>query len=123
MVVFDTSAWIEYFLGSRRGEVVKRYVESEMVLYTPTICLAEVKVKYAQDKTPEKGEERIQFIISRSVIVRLDKETALLGAEHKLKRKLYLIDAVIYATAQTLKKELVTSDVELKGLPGVIFLG
>ncbi len=122
MVVFDTSAWIEYFLGSRKGEVVKHYVESDTELYTPTIILAEVKIKYAQDKTPEKGEERIRFIFGRSVIVSLDKETALLGAEHKLKRKLYLIDAVIYATAQTLRKELVTGDVELKGLPGVIFL-
>ncbi len=122
MLVFDTSAWIEYFSGSRKGEVIKRYIESDMELYTPTITLAEVKVKYAQDKTPEMGEERIRFIVSRSVIVGLDKETALLGAEHKLKRKLYLIDAVIYATAQTLGKELVTSDVELKGMPGVIFL-
>lgn len=123
MVVFDTSAWIEYFSGSRKGEVVKRYVESDIELYTPTISLAEIKVKYAHDKMPEKGEVRIKFIVSRSVIVDLDKETALLGAEHKLKSKLYLIDAVIYATAQLLKKELITSDTELRGLQGVIFLG
>ena len=122
MVVLDTSAWIEYFLGSRKGEAIKGYVESDTEIYTPTICLAELKVKYAQEKRAAEGEERIRFILKRSVVVDLDKETALLGAEHKLKSKLYLIDAVIYATAQLLGKDLVTSDTELKGLPGVAFL-
>lgn len=123
MVALDTSAWIEYFLGSRKGEAVRVYVESDAEVYTPTICLAELKVKYAQEnRSVAACEERIRFILNRSVVVSLDRQTAFLGAEHKLKHRLYLVDAVIYATAQLLGKDLVTSDAELKDLPGVAFL-
>lgn len=122
MVVLDTSAWIEYFLGSKRGSVVKGYVESEEEIFTPTICLAEVKLKYAQEKMARQGEERLKFIFGRSVIVDLSKEMALLSADNKLKHKLYLIDSVIYSTAQVLGKDVLTSDTDLRGLPGVLFL-
>ena len=122
MVVLDTSAWIEYFLGSKKGAFAKGYVESDREIFTPTICLAEIKLKYAQEKMQKQGEDRLKFIINRSVIVDLSKEIALLGAENKLKHKLYLIDSVIYSTAQVLGKDVLTSDADLRGLPGVLFL-
>lgn len=102
--------------------MVKDCVNSDMELYTPAICLAEVKVKYVHEKKTDIGEKRIRFIIDRSVIVGMDKEVALLGAEQKVKCKLYIVDAIIYATALLLGKDLFTSDGELKGLPGVVFL-
>ena len=122
MVVFDTSAWIEYFLGGKKGESVKNYIESDQEIFTPSICLAEIKLKYWREGMPKKGGERLKFILSRSVIVSLDREIALLSSDNKLKHKLYLVDSVIYSTAQFLNKELCTSDTDLKGLPGVLFL-
>lgn len=121
MVVFDTSAWIEYFTGSKKGSVVKDYVDADTEVFTPSICLAELKLKYAREK-PEVVEERITLVLNRSAVVDLNSAISLLGADNKLKHKLYLIDSVIYSTAQFLNQELLTSDEELKVLPGVIFL-
>ena len=122
MVVFDTSAWIEYFLGGKKGESVKDHIESDQEIFTPSICLAEIKLKFAQENRLTEAKGCLKFVLNRSVTVDLSKEIALLSAENKLKHKLYLIDSVIYSTAQLLNKELLTSDTELKGLPGVHFL-
>ena len=122
MVVFDTSAWIEYFLGSKKALTVQNYVDSEQEIFTPSVCLAELRLKYEREM-PSQTLACLTFVLKRSVIVNLDKETALLSADNKLKHKLYLTDAIIYATAQLLKKELLTSDADLRGLPGVVFLG
>lgn len=121
MVVFDTSAWIDYFSGSKKGLKVVTFVESAQEIFTPSICLAELKLKYAREM-PGQLDTCLGFVLSRSVIVNLSKEIALLSAENKLKYKLYLVDSVIYSTAQTLGKEILTSDEDLEGLDGVIFL-
>lgn len=121
MVVFDTSAWIEYFSGSKKGSNVKNYVESKQEIFTPSVCLAELKLKYEREMQ-NQTTACLNFVFGRSVIVSIDKETALLSADNKLRHKLYLIDAVIYSTAQLLKRELVTSDNDMRNLPGVVFL-
>ena len=122
MVVFDTSAWIEYFSGSKKALSVQNYVESDQEIFTPSVCLAELRLKYELEM-PSQTLACLNFVFNRSVIVNLGKETALLSADIKLKHKLYLIDALIYATAKLLRKDLLTSDTELKGLSGVVFLG
>ncbi|MBI3037052.1 type II toxin-antitoxin system VapC family toxin [Candidatus Woesearchaeota archaeon] len=121
MTVFDTSAWIEYFAGSKKGLPVKDRVNSDAEIFTPSVCLAEIKLKYAKEK-PELTKERLAFVLGRSAIVDLNQAIALLSADNKLKHKLYLVDSVIYSTAQFLNENLLTSDADLKGLPGVVFL-
>lgn len=121
MVVFDTSAWVEYFSGSKKGSDAKKYVESEQEIFTPSICLAEFKLKYLREM-PDQTDSCLSFVIGRSVIVDVDREIALLSADNKLTHKLYLIDAIVYSTAQLLKQNVLTSDGELKSLPGVVFL-
>ena len=122
MTAFDTSAWIEYFTGSKKGHPVKDSIDSDAEIFTPSVCLAEIKLKYAKEKRGVM-EERIAFVLGRSAIVDLNQAIALLSADNKLKHKLYLVDSIIYSTAQFLNDALLTSDAELKGLPGVVFLG
>ena len=38
-VTFDTYAWVEYFSGTRKGELARDYVESPCVILTPAIAL------------------------------------------------------------------------------------
>ncbi|MEM2902739.1 MAG: PIN domain-containing protein [Candidatus Bathyarchaeia archaeon] len=79
MGLIDSFAWIEYFKGSRRGANIKEYVESCEPIYTPSICLVEIKSKYlTESKDPTT---RIELILERSFIVPLDAEVALLAAE------------------------------------------
>ena len=84
--------------------------------------MAEITLKYAKEKQGVM-KERIAFVLGRSAIVDLNRAIALLSADNKLKHKLYLVDSIIYSTAHFLNDNLLTSDTELKGLPGVVFLG
>jgi hypothetical protein len=51
-------------MGSERGAKVRNYVDGSEPLYTPSICLTEIKSRYLRDgKDPEA---RIKFVVERS---------------------------------------------------------
>ena len=70
MKTFDSWAWVEYFRGSRSGETVRAILESDEVLSTPSVSLAELKLKYLAER--RDPSERLQFIKSRTSIVPVD---------------------------------------------------
>ena len=114
---FDSSAWIEYFAGTKEGKCIKNIVESDEIVYTPAICLFEVKGKYMREKHEYKS--RIEFICSRSDIVDIDKDISLNGSDLKIKYGLYSVDALIYAVAQSENSILITKDHHFQGLDKV----
>ncbi|MBS3057068.1 MAG: type II toxin-antitoxin system VapC family toxin [Candidatus Diapherotrites archaeon] len=120
MIVFDTYAWIEYFAGSKKGVKVKEIVESTEQIVTPAIVLAEIKSSYL--KEGKDFASRISFISGRSSIAALNKEISLLAAELKHKHRLYLVDAIVYATAQSMNAKLLTGDLHFKDLELIEFL-
>ena len=115
--VLDSFAWIEYFMGSERGAKVKDYVEREGPLYTPAICLTEIKSRYLREK--KDPTSRVNLITDRSLIIPIDKNIALLAADIKQKHKLHTIDAIVYACSQHKNLTLVTGDQHFKGLPNI----
>jgi predicted nucleic acid-binding protein len=120
MKLLDSFAWIEYFMGSERGAKVRNYVDGLEPIYTPSICLTEIKSRYLRDgKDPE---DRIKFIVERSFIIPLDEKIALLAADVKHEFKLHTVDAAIYATARDKNLILVTGDSHFKNLPNVEIL-
>lgn len=119
-VTFDSSAWIEYFAGSEKGNSVNQVLESKEPILTPSVCLFEIKNKYLQEG--KEFQQRIDFICTNSRIIDIDTEIALLGAEVKKKHKLYTIDAIIYATAQQYKSKLLTGDRHFQELKNVELL-
>nr|MDO8043795.1 PIN domain-containing protein [Candidatus Baldrarchaeota archaeon] len=46
ILIFDSYAWIEFFIGSRLGEKVRRYLEEGHEVVVPDIVLAEIARKY-----------------------------------------------------------------------------
>lgn len=117
MRALDSFAWIEYFMGSKRGVKVKAYIEGEGVLYTPAICLTEIKSKYLREKRDPTS--RINLILDRSLIIPVNKDIALPAADIKQKHKLHTIDALVYASSQHKKLILVTGDQHFKDMPNV----
>ncbi|MGB9683563.1 MAG: type II toxin-antitoxin system VapC family toxin [Candidatus Bathyarchaeales archaeon] len=103
--------------GSDRGAKVKNYVEGTEPLYTPSICLTEIKSRYLREQ--KDPTTRLELIIERSFIIPLDTEIALVAAEIKQKYKLHTVDAIIYATSQHKRLTLVTGDTHFEGLPNV----
>ena len=122
MITFDTYAWIEYLEGSKKGRIVESYVADDDIIYTPTICLAELKAKLLRDKVPGDYQERsIETVMSRSVLVPLNEDIALNAAEFK-NRGLYMMDAVVYATALINNTKLLSGDKHFEGYEQVEFL-
>jgi len=117
MRALDSFAWIEYFAGSKKGEKVRGYIEGGEPLYTPAVCLTEIKWRYLREGRDPADE--IDFITERSLITPLNGDIALLAADIKQKHRLHTIDAIIYASSQMKKQTLVTGDQHFKGLPGV----
>lgn len=120
IVTFDSSAWIEYFAGSSKGEKAKKYIDENANIFTPSICLMELKNKYIREG--HKYQDRIEFICNISTIIDITREVALMGAEIKNKHDLYTVDAVIYAASQLKKSTLLTGDHHFKGLSNVELL-
>ena len=117
MKVLDSFAWIEYLKGSERGALVKSYVDGGEPLYTPSICLTEVKARYLRDqKDPAPS---LGFITERSFIIPLSQEIALQAADQKKELGLHTVDAIVYATGLQRKIVVVTGDQHFKNLPGV----
>lgn len=118
MKIIDSSIWIAYFQGQ---EEVKGLIEHEK-LGTSAIALAEIASKF--DRAGLKFEKEFLFIQSRSKIIPLTAEMALVAAKLKNKQrkkqgKFGLADAMMYATAQVEKGVLVTADRDFLGLEHV----
>ncbi len=120
MKVFDSFAWVEYFAGTKKGLKVKELVEDGEIIYTPAICLTEIKAKYLREgKDPE---ERLEFIEDRSLVLPINTEIALKAGEFKARLKLHTADALVYATGAVRGCEVVTGDPHFKGLDNVVMI-
>ena len=117
MRALDSFAWIEYFMGSEGGGRVRGHVESAEPLYTPSICLTEIKSRYLRGGRDPTS--RIALITKRSFIIPVNTEIAFNAADIKERHKLHIIDALIYAASQYKILTLVTGDQHFKNLPNV----
>lgn len=121
MRIIDTSAWIEWLIGSPAGRKLgdKLPVTGEWVV--PTI----VQHELAKWLTREAGEDRAETAIALTkacVVADLTAEIALSAAGISLRDKLPTVDAIIYATALVHNAELVTCDKHFQGLSGVTYI-
>ena len=131
-MILDTYAWVEYFLGSPKGRVVKDLLEKGA--YTPDVVLAEIARKYLREGfSREEVVKRLRFMEFKSIVVSVDSSVALRAAEiyfellEKARRERLrtpsLVDAVVLAMARILGTKLVTGDRLFKGLRDVVYIG
>jgi predicted nucleic acid-binding protein len=116
-VTFDSSAWIEYFAGSKKGTIIKKILEGKEHIFTPSICLMEIKNKYLQERQP--FQDRIDFICKSSFVIDIDQEIAVTAADIKNTHKLFTVDALVYTVAKQQKSTLLTGDSHFKDLENV----
>jgi predicted nucleic acid-binding protein len=116
--VIDTSAWIEWLVGSALGKRLGKQFPDKLQCIVPTI----VQLELSKWLTRELGEEQADQVIAytqKCVVVPLDTTIALMAAELHRDYKLATADAIVYATARQQGAELLTCDAHFKGLPGV----
>ncbi|MEM3402276.1 MAG: hypothetical protein QXT22_04750 [Candidatus Hadarchaeales archaeon] len=61
MLILDSCGWVEYFLGSEKGAIVKGYLDKEQVV-TPDVVPAEIARKYTLEGIAEEEiRKRLYF--------------------------------------------------------------
>jgi predicted nucleic acid-binding protein len=132
LIVLDSYAWIEYFLGSETGETVRGHLKTEQVI-TPSIVLAEVARKYLKQQMKESEVlRRLIFISANSEIAEINTSLSLSAASaysellekaraEKLKKP-SLADGIVLATGRAFKATILTGDEHFRGLGGVTYI-
>jgi predicted nucleic acid-binding protein len=121
MILVDTSAWIEWLIGSPTGEKVAGRLPEQADWLVPTM----VQLELAKWLTREAGEEKADQVIAFTQVcqvVPLDTEIALAAAEACREHKLATADAIVFATARARGATLLTCDTHFDGLPGVTLI-
>ncbi|NBE09467.1 type II toxin-antitoxin system VapC family toxin [Paragemmobacter ruber] len=121
MVLVDTSAWIEWLIGSPTGEALSERLPQQSDWLVPTM----VQLELAKWLTREVGEDKADQVIAFTQVcqvVPLDTEIALAAADACRMHKLATADAIIFATARARGATLLTCDAHFEGLPGVDFI-
>ncbi|MBI2346054.1 MAG: PIN domain-containing protein [Deltaproteobacteria bacterium] len=123
--VVDTFAWVEYFSGSRLGNLAAGYLNSGRTL-TPTIVMAELAAKYARERNPRWNPE-YRFVLAKSMLVEFTLDIALGSGRVREQMRAAnpgagLVDAIIYETARAHGVPVLTGDPHFKGMPHVVFL-
>ena len=113
-VLLDSSAWLEYFFGSKKAEKVKLIVDSSERIISSKINIFEVYYRILKEKNREQAEKHVSFILSRAELDDLDTETLKLAADEKEKFGLGMADAIILATALKHNADIYTGDFDFK---------
>lgn len=125
-VIVDSYAWVEYFLGSEKGGKAKKIIEKEgNELFTPDVCMAEIKFWALQEK---KDFTEIQRIIrANSAVMETFSNDWLEAAEVKFEKRkktkaFGLVDALLIVKQGQLGAAVLTGDKHFSGGKGTIFL-
>jgi predicted nucleic acid-binding protein len=121
VILVDSSGWIEYFTGGANANKYGGYLEQTSQVVTPTVVLYEVYKIVKRERTEEEALLAAAQI-QKTRLIPLSESLALAAADVSLEFRLAMADSVVYATARTEDAELVTSDGDLRGLPGVTYL-
>jgi predicted nucleic acid-binding protein len=121
MRLVDTSAWIEWLIGSQTGAALAPELPGRGDWLVPTIVQLELAKWLAREVGEDVADQVIAFT-QTCVVVDLDTSVALSAADLCARYKLATADAVIYATALARGADLLTCDGHFKDLPGVHFV-
>lgn len=124
MYLIDTYAWVEYFIGSNKGKVVKKLIEQEKNA-TPECVLAELKgwairesLDFEELYTIVRKLSDIQCITTSDWL-----EAASIRSEmRKISKDFGMIDALIIAQQKRLGYKVVSGDPHFENIEDTIFL-
>jgi len=123
LISVDSYGWIERFTNGPKADlynaVIEKAAPSEIV--TSAMVLYEVYKKIKQAVNEQSALEAVAAI-GQTLVVPVDQSLSLEAADYSLMFGLHMADAVVYATARHYGAELYTSDEDLKGVKGVVFI-
>lgn len=120
MRVVDTSAWIEWLVGSPLGSKLGKEIPAREQCIVPTLVQLEL-AKWLARETDEDRLDRVIAYTQKCVVVPMDTRIALLAANLCREHKLATADAIVYATAREQDADLLTCDAHFAKHPDVAY--
>lgn len=119
--LIDSSAWVEYFSGSKIGLSIKEIIETGKIA-TSILVIAELADKFIREN--KSFQKELLFIQSKAAILPLNINIVLTAAKIKKERrkdypKFSLADALIYSCAKNVNTTLLTKYNDYRGLESV----
>lgn len=126
LYIIDSYAWIEYFLGSSKGEIIRAlFLEEQHKFSTVECCLGEIKGWCLREK--KDFEEYLTIIRANSSIIPVIQQNWIEAAQErfelrKTRKHFGLIDAVIIVKQKANGGKIISGDQHFKGLSACIFM-
>jgi predicted nucleic acid-binding protein len=120
-VVVDSSGWLEYITADDKADLFAPYFENDVRILVPVVVLYEVRKVLVRSFT-ETMADIFQSTALRREVIDIDENIAMSAATLSLRYKLAMTDALIYATAQRHRAQLITSDAHFSFLRDVTVL-
>lgn len=120
MRVVDTSAWIEWLVGSALGKRLGKVLPGKAQCIVPTLVQLELSKWLVRELDEDRADEVIAFT-QKCVVVPMDTRIALLAADFCRQYKLANADAIVYATAIEQGADVLTCDAHFAKLPDVAY--
>ncbi|MCL2245063.1 MAG: type II toxin-antitoxin system VapC family toxin [Treponema sp.] len=115
MNIIDSSFWLEYFAGTKAGDIVSDIVENTRELIVPVITLYEVFKKLLLERNEDDALLAVGHM-KQGKVIDLTEELSLSAARISIKYKLPIADSIIYATNLKYSCTLWTQDQHFSGL-------
>ena len=121
MRVVDTSAWIEWVVGSSLGETLAQELPRNDEWVVPTIVQYELSRWLAREMSEAEAVRAIAFSMEL-VVAPLTTDIATNAAAYAKVHGLATADAIIFATANDAGADLLTCDPHFAKLPHVVYV-
>jgi predicted nucleic acid-binding protein len=121
MRVVDTSAWIEWVVGSPLGETLALELPRNDEWVVPTIVQYELSRWLAREMSEAAAVRAIAFSMEL-VVAPLTTDIATNAAAYAKVHGLGVADAIIFATAAGARADLLTCDAHFAKLPNVVYV-
>ncbi len=121
MRLVDTSAWIEWLIGSPVGTALTGELPDRGQWLVPTIVQLELAKWLRREVGEDKADQVIAFT-ETCIVADLDTAIALAAAELCAEHQLATADAIVYATARAHGADVLTCDRHFERLSGVHFV-
>ena len=121
--VVDSSGWVEFLGGGPKADAFGKYLENPEAVLLPSIVVYELYKKMLCEQNQILAERFLSHAFGfHDRELPLDIALAASAARVSITTSLPMADAIIYATAQAHRAELITSDAHFSGLPGVTLI-
>ena len=121
MILVDSSGWIEYLAARPKADRFAPYIEGSEPLVSSAIQIYEIYKVVRRDLSEERAITAVSALRT-TTIEPLVESLALEAADIALEHGLAMADAIIFATASRHDAQIVTSDADFDGLPGVTLI-